>query len=132
MLTTKGRRAASASMAVMLAAGFVYSGVATIGHLRRVVQVPPAESRSASIDPYLAPANLSSSEDLRRAVRCLRGPLTDEILLLADGPALSDEHLVQISYAAGYLLYPQRVRVVTESDAANKNLIRLSSVRRRQ
>ena len=128
MLTSKSTRAVSAALAVMLAAGFVYSGVATLRHLRGVFQVRAATGRSVSIDAYLAPVNLSSGEDLRRAARCL-DPFTDEIVLLADGPALSRQELLQTSYAAGYLLYPHRI-VITGSDPMTKNVIRLSLLQR--
>jgi hypothetical protein len=129
MVTTERARAASAILAVMLVAGFGYSGVATLRHLRRVFQVPAPAGRSASIDAYLAPVNLSSGEDLRRAVRCL-GTSTEEIVLLADNPTLSREGLLQFSAAAGYLLYPHRIVVVTESDATKKHVVTLSLVQR--
>jgi hypothetical protein len=121
-------RAASVALAVMLAAGFVYSGIATLRQVRLVFQAPRVAGRSASIDAYLAPMNLSSGEDLRRAARCL-GPISEEIVLLADGPTLSRDDLRQISYAAGYLLYPRRV-AITGSDPMTKNVIRLSLVER--
>ncbi len=115
-------------MTAMLAAGFVYSGVATVRGARDLFRVPAVSGDSFSIDAYLAPANLSSGAELRRAARCL-GPISGEIVLLADVPALSPHDLQQISYAAGYLLYPYRVRV-TETDPMTKNVIRLSSVQR--
>ena len=129
MLTHKRVRVAALMSAMMLATGFAYSGVATVRQIYGLVRLPAVAGRSATIDAYLAPANLESGEDLRRAVRSL-GPFGEEIVLLADGPALSPHDFQQISYATSYLLYPLRIVLRTGRDPMTTNALRLSLVPR--
>src|SRR5689334_7694958 len=85
MRARKTTRAAASIVAIMLAGGFLYSGVASIRLLRELFQRAPSPGRTASVDAYLAPVNLSSSGEFRRAVRCL-WPSDDAIDVVGEAP----------------------------------------------
>jgi hypothetical protein len=100
--------ASTATIGAMLAAGFIYSAVATWRNVHLLLQQAPSTGQSASIDAYLAPVNLSSGDELRRAARCL-WPANKDIVLIGGRPSFSAHDATQIYYATSYLLYPRRI-----------------------
>lgn len=100
---------------VLLPAGFTYSGVATLRQYRDLFDEPATAGPSATIDAYLAPVQLSSGEELRRAVQRI-WPSDEHVVLLADASALSRQDIQQIYFATAYLLYPRTVSLAPWCD----------------
>jgi hypothetical protein len=118
MSATKAQRAAAVVVAVMLLAGFAYSGVATIRQYVTLFQIPAMTGTAATIDAYVAPVNLRSGEALRAAVRSAGWPLADDIVIVAQISSLSGQDIRQIQFAASYLLYPSPVLLALWCDPA--------------
>jgi hypothetical protein len=114
-------RAAGLTLAILLAAGCAYSGVATFRLVHQLFRQPAADGPSATVDAFLAPVNLSSAAPLRRAVRCL-WPSREEIAVVGDG-SLTTQEMTQIYYVAGYLLQPHRILLRPHGSALPARLI---------
>lgn len=97
----------------LLFVGFVYSGAATVRLYGRVFTSPEAKGASNAIDGYLAPVNLSSAEQLRRAMKDAKSESHDDVVLFSAAAPLSRQDLYQVYYSTSYALYPQRVWLAT-------------------
>lgn len=118
MITIERRRLAVLSAVIMLAVGFVYSGIASIGLYRRLLGRPGVAGVSSTVDAYLAPAGVSSAQELQQAVQIAKWSSDSDVVFLAEASALSRQDLYQVYYSTSYALYPRRVWLASWCDSA--------------
>jgi hypothetical protein len=112
------RRWIRRALVVLLALGFAYAGGATARRYADIYKSSAARGASSSIDTHLAPARIAGANALRSAVARAGWLPGDEVVVLARASAVTRGDLHQVFYAAGYLLYPSRVRVGAWCDVA--------------
>lgn len=105
-------------LVVLLAVGFAYAGAATARRYVEIYRSSTARGASSSIDTHLAPARIAGAAALRNAVAEAGWLPGEEVVVLARASAVTRGELYQVFYAAGYLLYPSRVRVGAWCDIA--------------
>jgi hypothetical protein len=94
---------------LVLCAGFLYSGFATLRLYGQVLQESVVTGPFGTIDGFLKPVNLSSGSQLRLAVERAGWPSDADVVLRAPDEVLSRQDLYQVYYSTSYLLYPRRV-----------------------
>jgi hypothetical protein len=111
---TPPRRNAAIVGAVMLYAGVLYAGIATVRLYGQVFTRPPAGAASA-LDVYFAPTELSSASALEDAVLAAKWPADANVVVVAD-PSLDRQTIYQTYYSTSYVLYPRRVWLISACD----------------
>lgn len=99
---------------IMLVAGSLYAGQATVRRYVEIYRSPLRSDVSASIDRHLVPAGVTA-EELREAVERAGWQPGDDVLVVASERPATREDLYQVYYSTGYLLYPSRVDVATDA-----------------
>jgi hypothetical protein len=95
---------------VIMASGFAYAARATALAYAAMIASPFVAHDSSSIDTFLRPARITSSQ-LRRGVTAAGWRSSDEVFVLPANGAMSREDVYQVYYSAGYVLYPMKVRL---------------------
>src|SRR4029450_1072601 len=113
-------RVGALTLAIVLAAGFAYSGAATVSHLRHVFQQAEAVGPSSTVDSLLTPVNLSSDQ-LRGAV-CSFFPPDEDIVFVGESP-LTPQEITQIYYVVSYLSQPRRILLGLRGSNSTSGLI---------
>lgn len=105
-------------LAMLLVTGFLYPGVATPRLYRELFRSPRSTGAAAAIDAYLAPLQIASADELRRAVARLNWSGDIDVSLVTDvPPTLSAQDIGQAHFAVSYALYPARVWLRSAADA---------------
>jgi hypothetical protein len=116
------RRFSSMVGTAMLLAGFAYTGVSSVRLYAQIFEEGARVSGGDSVDDLLAPANLSSGMQLKRAVSEANW-LSGVDVVLIPSAQMPRHDVYQVYYSVSYLMYPTRVWLATTtceeiSDAA--------------
>jgi len=108
---------------VGLAAGFVYSGIASMRLYAGLFARPASTGAAASIDEQVASLKLSAAE-IRAAVQRAAWPADADVSLTVGqrdgGGALN---ATQLHYALSYLLYPKRIWLTSAPPATRHGIV---------
>jgi hypothetical protein len=107
-----------AGIGLLLVIGFAYSAVATGREYRAVLAGSTTKSRTASVDTYFEPVKLTSSEQLRKAIRSAGWEGSREISLVVDMSSFTVSERDQLLLATSYLLYPTRIVLRSAEETA--------------
>jgi hypothetical protein len=103
------QRVPIAAVVILLAAGVVYAGAASVRGYQQLFAQPRAAGPSASIDGLMGPLQIASIDELRSAVHRAGWRRDSDIVMLAAVSSMSAPRITQAHFVAGYALYPRRV-----------------------
>ena len=101
-----------------MAAGFAYSGLATIALYRNAFSAPAVSGPDATINAEVAVLEAASAGEIRSAVDRAGWPRVADVSLVDEGSSpLSPQDITRTYFAMAYVLYPKRIWVRSAADA---------------